>query len=74
MPYTINGQAIHPWRLTNVSHRVFYQNDTHQAGNTANIFIRPLKCKNVIFRAFVDGVDSKNVFVGVWDNFTDWID
>ena len=32
--------------------------------DTANILIRPLKCKNVIARAFVDGVDSKNVFVG----------
>ena len=54
--------------------RVCYQDDARQAGNNANILIRPLKCKNVIFRAFVDGVDNKNVFAGVWEYFTDWID
>ena len=45
-----------------------------QVGNPANILIRSLKRKNVIFRAFVDGVYSKNVFVGVWEYLTDWID
>ena len=54
--------------------RVCYQNDAQQAGDTANILIRDLKFTNVIFGAFVDDVDSKNVFVGVSEYFRNWID